>query len=223
LIDRGDARPAGRASRPWSVLMVCTGNLCRSPMAERIAAGALASAGFGPAAALVTSAGTDAWDGEPMHPDARSALRGLGLDGTGFHARRLDPRHIAAADLVLCATLEHRAAVVRAVPVALRRTCALREFARAAALGPLPPPAPADDDAASALRTAGAALAARVLRHRTDGAATSAAEPADVVDPLGRGLAAFEACAATLAALLAEPLRLVTVAAAAGHRPPQPV
>ncbi|MBL7499599.1 protein tyrosine phosphatase [Frankia sp. CN7] len=210
------------SARPWSVLVVCTGNVCRSPMAERMAAAVLRSAGFAvPDVALVGSAGISAWVDEPMQPEAEAALAARGVDAAGFRARRLTEDLVTSADLVLCASREHRAAVVTAVPVALRRACTLRELARAAELGPLAPPAAATDPA-RALRAAGCALAARALAARTGGDAPIAAADDDVADPLGRGRAAFETCADAIADALTLALRLICATAAVALSGPPP-
>jgi protein-tyrosine phosphatase len=187
-------------------------------MAERIAAAMLTSAGFGPSVARVTSAGTLAREDEPMHPDAAAALASLGLDASGFRGRRLREGLVAEADLVLCATREHRAAVVRVLPGALRRTFTLREVRRAAALGRLPA-APRGADAAAALRAAGVALAARALTGRTDASTGPSPRDADLADPLIGGPEAFTSCAATIASILAEPLRLISDAARGSAKP----
>jgi protein-tyrosine phosphatase len=60
------------------ILFVCTGNICRSPSAERLATAAGASA---------SSAGTRAVIGHPMHPESARVLRDLGGDPDGFVAR----------------------------------------------------------------------------------------------------------------------------------------
>lgn len=112
---------------PYSVLAVCTGNICRSPAIELQLARAL------DATVTVTSAGTGALVGHPVHAPMARLLLEEGYDVDGFAARQLTPGLLAGADLVLTATPAHRAWVVDRVPGALRRTLGLAELARLAA------------------------------------------------------------------------------------------
>lgn len=115
----------------FRVLHVCTGNICRSPMAERVMAAGLADRlGARAGGFVVESAGTWGHTGSPMEDFALTTLSSIGLDGSGFRARELVAEHVAGADLVLGATREHRAAAVVLQPRAAPRTFTLREFAR---------------------------------------------------------------------------------------------
>lgn len=115
--------------------MVCTGNVCRSPMAERLLVAGL-RARFGAVAdqVVVTSAGTGALVDEAMTPETLALVTGHGGDGAGHRARMLTEPLVAAADLVLAMTRRHRSAVVTLHPPAMRRTFTLREAARLAPL-----------------------------------------------------------------------------------------
>ncbi|MEP6526099.1 MAG: hypothetical protein ABJA86_02970 [Nocardioidaceae bacterium] len=127
------------SDEPFRILLVCTGNICRSPLAERLLRAGLA-AGLGPDAAdtyHVSSAGTRAWEGSPMDRTAARELRRLGGDPAGFRSRQLVAAHVEATDLVLTATVAHRSVVLSEAPAALRRTFTIRELAAlAAALTP---------------------------------------------------------------------------------------
>ena len=115
----------------FRILHVCTGNICRSPMAERLtAAGLRARLGADADRFVVESAGTWGHTGSPMESFALSTLKSHGIDGDDFRARELVAEHVAGADLVLAATREHRAAAVVLHPRAASRTFTLREFAR---------------------------------------------------------------------------------------------
>ncbi len=108
------------------LLYVCSGNTCRSPMAEALTRAALAQSDLGDV--TVTSAGTDAFTGEGASAHARSAMRERGLDLEPHRARRLDRQAIEEADLILTMATGHRDRVVRLVPRAIEKTFTLREF-----------------------------------------------------------------------------------------------
>jgi protein-tyrosine phosphatase len=118
----------------FEILFVCHANLCRSPMAERLARHAFAET-FGPAAAgvVVTSAGTHAYAGSPMHSGSAAVLAEGGIEAGGFSSRPLSSSMVLGADLVLAAGRDQRASCVTLAPAALRRTFTLRQFTRLAA------------------------------------------------------------------------------------------
>jgi protein-tyrosine phosphatase len=119
----------------FRILVVCTGNICRSPMAQAmITDGLRQRLGAEAAEAFeVTSAGTHGLAGWEIEPDALRVLDELGVKSDPFLARELLAEHIEDADLVLGATREHRAAAVTLVPRASGQAFTLREFARLAA------------------------------------------------------------------------------------------
>ncbi|MCW2614387.1 MAG: Tyrosine phosphatase, partial [Frankiales bacterium] len=113
----------------FRVLHVCTGNICRSPMAERLMRAGLAERlGADADRFVVESAGTWGHSGSPMEAHAHTTLASYGVDGADFRARELVAEHVAGADLVLGATREHRAAAVVLHPRAASRTFTLREL-----------------------------------------------------------------------------------------------
>jgi protein-tyrosine phosphatase len=115
---------------PFTVLLVCTGNICRSALAERLGTAYLQEAlGDDAAAVRLTSAGTQAVVGSAMHPDSALVLRGYGGDPDGFVARQLEDGMIMEADLALAMTRGHRRDVLALAPRALARTFTLREAA----------------------------------------------------------------------------------------------
>ncbi|WP_018351258.1 hypothetical protein [Longispora albida] len=113
---------------PFSVLQVCMGNICRSPMAERLFVLAL-----GEHAELVYShsAGTGGWhQGNPMNPPAARQVLARGGDDSGFGARQLVAGHVEASDLILTATTEQYDYVLSMCPDAAPRTFVLGQFGR---------------------------------------------------------------------------------------------
>lgn len=94
------------------VVTVCSGNICRSPMAAMVLRAALADAGLAERVE-VTSAGVGDWHvGEPMDRRAADTLAVRGLD-TAHVARQIDDT-TPDADLVLAATTDHARGLVRA-------------------------------------------------------------------------------------------------------------
>ena len=176
---------AGADDRPV-VLVVCTGNVCRSPLAERALQAALdAATPEGATGVRVVSAGTGALAGEPMTDEAADAVVRAGGDPAGHRARDLVPAQVREAALVLTATRDHRADVVRLVPAAVRRTFTLREAGRLAQ-------ARADGVTGADPAERLGSLAGVLARAR---GSLLAADPADddVLDPFRRGPEAWQA------------------------------
>ena len=173
------------------LLFVCHANLCRSPMAERLAL----SVHKGP----IASAGTHARAGEPMHPFARDTLIDRGADPSGFRSRGLTPDLVTSAALVLTATREQRAICVTLAPAALPRTFTLRQFGRLATV--LAASAPAGLEAALG----------EVARARAEVAPVVPADD-DLTDPVAGTAADFAACAALIEAALEPTLSLFIAA-----------
>jgi protein-tyrosine-phosphatase len=108
----------------FTILTICTANICRSPMMEILFRDRLDPQRF-----EVASAGVRGWDAAPVDSMVVLELARLGHEATGHESRALDVHHIEQADLVLTAAREHRASVLAMSPRALRKTFTLREFA----------------------------------------------------------------------------------------------
>ena len=159
----------------FRVICVCTGNVCRSPAAERLLAHTL-----GPSV-TVSSAGTHALVGQPISAPMDTLIAEVGADPAGFKARVLTEAQLREADLVLAMTRAHRSAIVELAPAAVRRCFTLREYARL--LGQLPSTALPDgspgDRALASIRSAAARR--RQSTPRED----------DIADPYRRGDTAY--------------------------------
>jgi protein-tyrosine phosphatase len=177
---------------PFTILHVCMGNICRSPMAERLTALALSS--LGPAV-HAHSVGTGGWHaGGPMEPGAARQVARRGGSHDTFRARKLRGEHVDGSDLVLTATAEQWEYVLELRPDAASRTFVLGEFGRlleSVDLGTLP----ASDGSPDAVYNRGVALVAAVDAAR-------AGEPPrwedDLEDPYGAGDAVFARVADTI-------------------------
>jgi len=166
----------------FTILTVCTGNICRSPLAAMYVARALSDV----PQIRVVSAGTRAQDGAGMPDQGLDLARSYGLVGEAHAARYLTERDIESAELVLAMSREHRSAVVSMVPRAVKTTFALREFAALAddlrdkddrvieAIDP--------DDVRGRLKT----MVALVASRRGQTATPVRGEDYDVVDPYRR-------------------------------------
>ena len=165
-------------------LFICTGNICRSPTAERLAseyATALQIAGF-----RASSAGTRAVIGSPMNESSAVVLRGLGGNPSNFSARQVTQRIVAEADFVLAMTRAHRDTVLGLAPNKLHRTFTLGEAAKLAT----------EFDAQTIADLAS-------LRSRLSGRVDT-----DIPDPIGRDLEVFERVGTLIAEQLPPVLEL---------------
>ncbi|MGO4601088.1 arsenate reductase/protein-tyrosine-phosphatase family protein [Terrabacter sp. 2YAF2] len=106
------------------ILFVCTGNICRSPYAERRLRQLMPDSGVS-----VASAGTAAVVGAQIEQGTSEQLRRRGADVTGFAARSLSPRLLKETELVLTMTRAHRGEVARLCPSAMTRIFSLGDFA----------------------------------------------------------------------------------------------
>ncbi|TFD16296.1 low molecular weight phosphatase family protein [Cryobacterium sp. TMT4-10] len=110
----------------FSILTVCSGNICRSPLAEQLLRVGLAS---WPQVQLA-SAGTIGLTGQGMPEQAADLSRHFGGDPSAHVAQELTEQHLQSADLVFAMSREHRRAIVELMPRAIRYTFTIREFAR---------------------------------------------------------------------------------------------
>ncbi|GAA3060564.1 MULTISPECIES: hypothetical protein [Actinomycetes] len=117
-------------TQDFTVLTVCTGNICRSPAMERLFVHVFADAAE--EGLRVHSGGTYAHDGEDMQPPMKQRVADYGADAADFTARQVTAAMVEEADLILTATREHLEDVTAEVPGARARTFTIRELGRLA-------------------------------------------------------------------------------------------
>jgi protein-tyrosine phosphatase len=166
---------------PFSVLFVCTGNICRSPTAEALARRELAR--YPGVALRVSSAGSHALEGNPAASRSMLAASTRGADLERHFARELTRRRVRAADLILCMAAEHRPFVLSYDRAAANRTFLLASFARAASQWEWLASSPGE-------------LVALAAEHAGE------LDGDDIADPLGHPAEAYAACAERLDGLV---------------------
>ncbi|MCR2784965.1 MULTISPECIES: low molecular weight phosphatase family protein [unclassified Microbacterium] len=182
----------------FEILTVCTGNICRSPLAALMLRTRLADLD----GVVVHSAGTHGLADAAMTDEAveLALARGALRDHAAAHrARFLTEQHLASPDLILAMAREHRRAIAELAPARLRSTFTVREFARLAVT--LTDEELTDAaDAASMTDAAARLRAATALIARQRGLLPPLPDPADddVVDPFRRSWKTYELSASQL-------------------------
>lgn len=197
-----------------TILTVCTGNICRSPMGEVLLHAQLRDLGV-----RVRSGGTHALVDHEMTEQAQQLAVANGADAgdaAAHRARLLTEKMLAESDLVLTMAREHRSYVVQLSPALLRRTFTVREFARLAATL-------TDDEVRSGLANAGTDAGARLralaqLVGGQRGMVPADPDNDDVIDPYRRSQTTYELSASQLTPAVAEVERVVRTALAPSGR-----
>lgn len=195
----------------FRILTVCTGNVCRSPVAEQVLRARLADLR---GIIDLESAGFRALVGDGMPDQAANLSSSLGGNPSGHTARQLTEQQILEANLVLAMSREHRREIVSLVPKASRYTVTIREFARLSAdldswdfldITALPQrPASARLDA----------LVALIASRRGQVEPAASAEDDDVADPYMQSDERYALTGSQLAPALDEVHRVIRLALA---------
>lgn len=170
-----------------NLLVVCTANVCRSPMAEVLFRTGVGVVGLD----IRVASGGSLESGRPADPNAVAVMAERGLDLERHRSRRTIAADLEAAHLVVGMAREHVVSMAGLVPTCFDRTFTLKELeARANAVGPRKPDQPLDD------------YLAGLAQGRTHADFLRASPDLDIVDPLGRGRRAFERTASELETLI---------------------
>ena len=199
-VDADDDRP--------TIITVCTGNICRSPMAEVFLRAHLEQLGV-----RVHSAGTHALVDHDMTEPAQEIAVELGADAGAagaHHARYLVEPMLRDADLILTMAREHRSHAVQLSPAALKRAFTLREFARLAQTLSSEDARAAADAAGTDPRARLRAAALAVTGQR--GLTQADPEQDDIIDPYRRSRETYELSASQLAPAIDDVERIVRAA-----------
>lgn len=168
------------------ILIVCTGNLCRSPMGEGLLRTALTARGID--GVEVESAGTWGVEGESPTRLARSVMADRGVDISGQIAASLDRRQLQEADLVLVMTSVHRREVRDLAPDLAHKVVLMKELHEMAAPGETP------EERLAALLAGPRPQPRRAL---------------DLDDPMGLPIGVYERCANEISAAVDRLLALI--------------
>jgi protein-tyrosine phosphatase len=170
------------------VLFLCTGNICRSPMAEAMLAYRLAQLGVD---ARVTSAGLLDNDMVPPY-EALAVLADMGLDTSGHRSRRMTVAMLEAADVVIGMARRHVHEAITLAPSVWPKTFTLKELVRRGGwVGPREPGQPFDE------------WLAKIHAGRTRSDLIGSSSDDDVPDPIGLSRRVYERTAMEIDGLIA--------------------
>ncbi len=195
------------SAEPLRVLVICTGNICRSPLAEQLLRQAANRAGLG-GELVFDSAGTHAEVGRDVHPQSVSSAASRQIVIESSIAKQLTPDLIDGADLVLTATANHRGDVVRSLVQANRKTFTLKEFVRVVEFlnGDV---SHLEDIDRENIERASTIRDRVALASKYRGFTPPRVESDDVVDPWGLGQETYDAVTDELIAITARTIELL--------------
>lgn len=110
-----------------NIMFVCTGNTCRSPMAEALMSKLAEASGDGKIA--IASCGTDVYEPSQASANAVAVMGEMGIDLSGHLSQRLTRKQLEEADLVLTMTSYHKAIISAVFPGFEEKVYTLCEYA----------------------------------------------------------------------------------------------
>ena len=158
-----------------NIVFVCTGNLCRSPMAEALLRHELVERGC--TGVQVSSTGTWAYDGSPAMPETVQLLAKEGIDLKSHRSRAVEVDELRAADLIVAMTSVHLRELEMTAPDVMGKTRLLKELVEIEA-----------DDLGEGARPQERLMALLA------GTRPEPRRSLEVDDPIGLPLAAYERC-----------------------------
>jgi protein-tyrosine phosphatase len=183
----------------FKIVVVCTGNICRSPMAEQMLTEKAAKAKL---PISVSSAGVMAMTGDPMTTQSADAMTLRGFTPTKHISQDLTPKILEEADLVLTATLDHRSELARMLPKASKYSFTIDEFARLTSF------LSADPEFQDEFKKKPRETREQYLKRATHeavllrGMVPTNLDPKDVVDPYGESVEVYNQVAEHLDVML---------------------
>lgn len=148
------------------ILFVCTGNSCRSPIAEALAAARLPQIARGKFA--LSSAGTAAFDGMRAAANAVKVLAEIGIDLSAHRARLLTKEMVDEADLVVVMAEAHREEILDLAPGSAGKVILLGELDNARESPDISDPIGGDEEVYRKTRDEIGSLVARLIDYLSE-------------------------------------------------------
>ncbi len=198
------------STQHFKLLYVCSGNTARSPLAAACTRSIVASNGDGDVRWVVSSAGTQVVDGDPVRPEILRVTNGFGVDLSGHQPVVLTEQLCRDSDLVLGMSWDQVSHIWSLVPDAWGRCFTVKEFVHWAKQAPGRPPI-LFPNRVEAIRDKVSQAHAVRQRARADHGFWGGLRPQDLnlVEPDGKGDAAWRNLAQAVRVLVTDAVRLL--------------